>query len=142
VVLALGLLGLLFLNTVLAQDAYRAHDLQRSGVVLADQEQALLRQVDALNDAAALAARARALGMVPANEPRFLLPNGRLLGAALPAGQPAPRTTRANAAGLVVIGTPAPAPAPAPSAGPAKSSQKAAAKPATKASAKPSSSGR
>lgn len=108
VVLALGLLGLLFLNTVLAQDAYRAHDLQRSGLILGDQEQALLRQVDALNDAAALAARATALGMIPGKDPRFLLADGQLLGAALPSGQPDPRLGSANADGLIVVGTPIP----------------------------------
>jgi hypothetical protein len=91
VLLAGGLLGLLALNTMLAQDAFRLHRLSQQGKVLADREQVLQREVEAMRTPGALAARATALGMVPAGPPAFLrLQDGRVLGAEVPAGAPAP----------------------------------------------------
>ena len=58
--LASGLLGLLTLNTVLAQDAFRLHELRSEGRLLADREQALLTKVEDLQAPRALAERARA----------------------------------------------------------------------------------
>ena len=79
--LALGLLGLLALNTVLAQDAFRLHVLQRQSAVLADQELNLQRQVEARRAPADLAARAAALGLVQGGPPAFLrLSDGVILG--------------------------------------------------------------
>lgn len=87
--LTTGLLGLLVLNTVLAQDAFRAHSLTSQGRVLAEREQVLQREVEALRTPRSLAARAAELGMVPAGPPAFLLlPEGRVLGAELPAVAP------------------------------------------------------
>ncbi len=80
-----GLLGLLVLNTVLAQDAFRLHALQVEGRVLADREQALQRQVSDLQSPHALAARATSLGMVPGGSPAFLrLSDGKVLGQSEP----------------------------------------------------------
>ena len=80
--LAGGLLGLLVLNTVLAQDAFRLHTLKTQSRELEDREQALQREVEALRAPQALAARAGALGMVQAGPPAFLrLPDGAVLGA-------------------------------------------------------------
>lgn len=104
-----GLIGLLVLNTVLAKDAFRLHALQVADRQLADREQALTREVEALRAPAALAAKASALGMVQAGPPAFLrLPDGAVLGAAVPAQAPAPADGSAPA--------PVPAPVPAPAA--------------------------
>jgi hypothetical protein len=89
--LAAGLLGLLALNTLLAQDAFRLHELQASGKALDEREQALEKEVEALQAPASLAARATALGMVPGGPPAFLrLPDGSLLGQADPETPEAP----------------------------------------------------
>jgi cell division protein FtsB len=91
VLLAGGLLGLLALNTALAQDAFRLHALTKQGKELADREQALAREVETLRTPRNLAARARELGMVEAEAPAFLrLPDGAVLGAELPAPAPPP----------------------------------------------------
>ncbi|MBK5308059.1 MAG: hypothetical protein JJD92_15345 [Frankiaceae bacterium] len=104
-ILAVGLLLLLLLNTVLAQDAFRLHSLQVQGRQLADQEQALQREVERLQSPASLANRAGALGMVPGGPPAFLrLADGKVIGAAVP-GQAAPPP--------VVPSKPAPAAKPA-----------------------------
>jgi hypothetical protein len=89
VLLAGGLLGLLALNTALAQDAFRLHALTGQAKALADREQVLEREVETLRTPRNLAARARALGMVPAGSPAFLrLDDGAVLGAEVPAEAP------------------------------------------------------
>lgn len=81
--LVLGLAALLALNTVLAQDAFRIHDLEQANARLAEREQALGRQLDTVESPATLAERAEELGMVPSRSPLFLrLPDGAVLGAA------------------------------------------------------------
>ena len=88
-ILVAGLLGLLVLNTALAQDAFAVHTLSTQGRALADQEQSLSREVEALRSPQALAAQAGELGMVQAGPPAFLrLPDGVILGAAQPAVPP------------------------------------------------------
>jgi len=67
-----GLLTLLALNTALAQDSFTVQDLQRHQAALEDQEQQLQQQVAVLQSPEELAAKARALGMVPGGRPRFL----------------------------------------------------------------------
>jgi hypothetical protein len=87
--LAAGLLGLLVLNTALAQDAFRLHTLKQESRALEDREEALLREVEALRAPQELAARATALGMVQAGPPAFLrLSDGAVLGADTPAEVP------------------------------------------------------
>jgi hypothetical protein len=104
--LALGLLGMLALNTVLAQDAFRLHALQVQGKVLADREQALQTSVDALQAPRALASRAEAFGMVPGGAPDFLrMPDGVLLGA----DQAPPGAAQPDLVGKSVVPAPAPA---------------------------------
>jgi cell division protein FtsB len=89
--LAGGLLGLLAVNTVLAQDAFRLHALSVEGKALADREQVLEREVETLRTPRNLAARARELGMVQSSSPAFLrLEDGRVLGAEVPAEAPPP----------------------------------------------------
>lgn len=92
--LAGGLLGLLGLNTVLAQDAFRLHSLQVEGKQLSAREQVLQREVQDLQAPAALSQQATALGMVPGGPPAFLrLPDGAVLGQPMPAAAPAPAPT-------------------------------------------------
>ncbi|HVE75076.1 MAG TPA: hypothetical protein VNA30_08355 [Mycobacteriales bacterium] len=84
-----GLLGLLLLNTVVGQNAFRLHVLAKEGRALAEQEQTLRRDVEAKQAPAALAAKAAALGMVDGGPPAFLrLSDGRVLGQATAPVQP------------------------------------------------------
>jgi hypothetical protein len=87
--LVTGLIGLLVLNTVLGKDAFKLHALQVEGRKLADTEQVLTREVEALRAPTALAEKAAALGMVDPGPPAFLrLPDGAVLGSAVPAAAP------------------------------------------------------
>lgn len=80
-VLSAGLVGLLAVNTALAEDAFRVHELRQQNAAADDREQALQRQVEALRAPHALAARASALGLSPAAGPVFLrLPDGSVVG--------------------------------------------------------------
>lgn len=105
VVLALiggGLVGLLLLNTVLAQDAFVLNALQTRTATLTDREQELARTVAADEAPAALARRAAELGMVPGGDPLYLrLPDGRVLG-----------KPKAAVGVTPPVSTPAPKPAP------------------------------
>lgn len=99
--LTAGLLGLLLLNTTLAQGAFIAHDLQAQTTALADQEQALVQKVAEQESPTVLERRARAIGMVPSSTPVFLrLSDGAVLGVPVPAKAapkpkvaPAPKTS-------------------------------------------------
>jgi hypothetical protein len=87
--LAAGLLGLLVLNTALAQDAFRLHTLKQESRALEDREEALRREVEAAQSPQELAGRATELGMVPAGPPAFLrLADGAVLGSTAPAEAP------------------------------------------------------
>lgn len=125
-ILAGGLLGLLLLNTVLAQDAFRLHSLQVQGRALTVQEQVLQREVERLQAPQWLAARATQLGMVPGGAPAFLrLSDGKVLGDAVPApapvaavSSPASPAAASPAAASPAAGTrPTGRPAPGPAAG-------------------------
>jgi len=112
--LAGGLLGLLGLNTLLAQGSFRAHELTISAKLLADREQVLQREVEALRTPRSLATRAQALGMVPVGPPAFLrLADGTVLGAEQPAAAPAPAPAAAPAPARAPAQAPAQAPVPA-----------------------------
>src|SRR5262249_42200423 len=65
-VLAVGLVALLLLHTLAAQDAFTVHKLQRQTAALADQEQALTIANEQAQAPSGLAMRASALGLVPA----------------------------------------------------------------------------
>lgn len=111
--LAAGLVGLLLLNTFLAQDAFRLHDLQRRGVALTEREQVLNRSVNDLAAPGALAARARALGMGPASDPLFLrLADGAVIGGTGGPPKPTPKPVAVPAAAPAPAAPPAPSPAP------------------------------
>ncbi|MDP9183691.1 MAG: hypothetical protein M3P04_13060 [Actinomycetota bacterium] len=76
-----GLLGLLLLNTMVAQDSFTLHDLAKQSRDLQLREQQLAGQLEAQQAPNQLAARATEMGMVPGGAPAFLrLPDGRVLG--------------------------------------------------------------
>lgn len=97
VLLGVGLLGLLALNTVLAQGSFVAHDLTTRVDDLHDREEALQQEVAVLESPERLAARAREIGLVPGVNPVFLRPaDGRILGVPTPARTPAARAGAAR----------------------------------------------
>ena len=67
-----GLLALLGINTLLAQDAFKLSNLKLQSKALADQREAVARQMDAISSPAALALAASGLGMKPSDSPVFL----------------------------------------------------------------------
>jgi cell division protein FtsB len=82
-----GLIALLLLNMVLAQDAFTVTQLQAQVSQLQDQQEALAQQVDRLGSPERLAQRAHALGMVVSPNPVFLRStDGRVVGVPTPGG--------------------------------------------------------
>jgi cell division protein FtsB len=90
VLLAVGLLGLLFLNASLNQGSFELTELRRETQELSDEQQELQAEVDGYSAPDALAERARELGMVPGGPPAFLAPDGSVLGEPEPAPEPTP----------------------------------------------------
>lgn len=89
--LSAGLVALLYLNTAIAENSFRMHDLQQRTAALNLQEQQLQREIDDLEAPGALSAKARHMGMVPAGNPAFIqLPDGKVLGVPTPAKAPPP----------------------------------------------------
>jgi hypothetical protein len=68
----LGLVALLFINTLLAQDAFKLSKLQLEARLLTDQREAYIRQLDRISSPTALAAAAINMGMKPSDNPEFL----------------------------------------------------------------------
>ena len=68
----LGLVALLFINTLLAQDAFKLSKLQLEARLLTDQREAYIRQLDRISSPTALAAAATEMGMKPSGTPAFL----------------------------------------------------------------------
>ncbi|MDQ1683604.1 MAG: hypothetical protein QOC82_341 [Frankiaceae bacterium] len=87
-VLAIGLVALLMLHTLAAQDGFTVHKLQRQSAALADQEQALTIANEQAQAPSSLADRAAGLGMVPATSLTITRLHGRP--AALLSAPPAP----------------------------------------------------
>jgi len=67
-----GLLFLLFINTLLAQDAFRLTHLKFQAKMLSDEREAIVREIDRQSSPEALAAAATALGMKLSEAPIFL----------------------------------------------------------------------
>ena len=87
--LAGGLLGLLLLNTLVAQQSFSLHDLSAQNRELTQTEQDLSQEVQDLEAPASLADRATALKMVPSGPPAFLrLSDGKVLGKPQPGVAP------------------------------------------------------
>jgi hypothetical protein len=86
ILLAAGLIGLLLLNTALAQGSFTLHDLRASSDQLTDVQDSLNQSVEASRSPANLASRAVSMGMVPAQSAAFLrLSDGAVFGVATPA---------------------------------------------------------
>jgi hypothetical protein len=105
VLLVGGLLGLLLLNTLVAQGSFELSRLSSESRALQQQEQQLAAEVQRLQAPAGLAQRADKLGMVPGGPPAFLrLSDGKVLGKATkgkrpaPAAQPKPSASTATSA--------------------------------------------
>lgn len=121
--LATGLIGLLLLNTALAQGSFTLHDLRATSDQLTDTQDALDQSLAVSQSPAHLATRAAAMGLVPAQSSAFLqLPDGKVIGVAKPA-------TREP--GFTVVGTIAPPAVPA-AAKPGKRAVRVGAQPAAK----------
>ena len=75
-VLGVGLVGLLLLNTNLQQSSFELRDLEQETRLLRDRHAELTRQVAELAAPEELASRADALGMVPAQERQYLVLDG------------------------------------------------------------------
>jgi len=133
--LAVGLIGLLILNTTLAQGSFTLNDLQKRSALLADEQQQLTQIVAAAQSPQQLATRATKLGMVPEPNPVFITTSGKVLGvpvaarkpvakksvapsAAATAGATTPATTSPAATASPTATTP-PAPTPKPTGTPA-----------------------
>jgi hypothetical protein len=72
VVAGIGLLILLAVNILLAQDAFTLSELKAEAKVVADQREAINRQIESASSPEALAVKAQELGMRPSNSPVFL----------------------------------------------------------------------
>ena len=68
------MLGLLLLNVAISGNAFTVAELGSRSAVLADSQQALRQELAAESAPASLAAKAAALGMVPAPETLVLAP--------------------------------------------------------------------
>jgi hypothetical protein len=88
-VLAIGLLGLLVLNTLLAQGAFTTGDLSHRQAALQTTAEALEQQVAMLESSQVLATAAHQLGMVVTKNPVFLDPvTGRVWGVPMAGAYP------------------------------------------------------
>lgn len=100
-VLSLGLLGVLLLNTVVSQGAFRQFDLELELIELSEEEERLARAVQLAEAPVSVERRARALGMVPAGSPVFLrLADGAILGEPVPAPAPTGPVSFQDAPGI------------------------------------------
>ena len=67
-----GLLILLFINTLLAQDAFKLTHLKLQAKMVSDEREAIARQIDEQSSPDAVANAAILLGMRPSETPTFL----------------------------------------------------------------------
>ena len=72
VVGVIGLIFLLLINTLLAQDAFELSSLKLEAKLVGDEREAIARQMDTLSPPDALAKAATELGMKPSETPTFL----------------------------------------------------------------------
>ena len=72
VVGVIGLMFLLLINTLLAQDAFELTGLKLEAKLVSDEREAIARQMDTLSPPDALAKAATELGMKPSETPTFL----------------------------------------------------------------------
>jgi hypothetical protein len=72
VVGVIGLMFLLLINTLLAQDAFELTNLKLEAKLVSDQREAIAREMDKISSPEALAKAATELGMKPSENPTFL----------------------------------------------------------------------
>jgi cell division protein FtsB len=72
VVGVIGLMFLLLITTLLAQDAFELTSLKLEAKLISDEREAIARQIDKLSSPEALAKAATDLGMKPSENPTFL----------------------------------------------------------------------
>ena len=90
-ILTVGLLAMLWINTTLAQGAFTLTDLQQQRTQLLETEQRLAEQLARAESPAEVEAAARSLGMVPQEVPVFVrLEDGRIIGDPIPQPEPVP----------------------------------------------------
>jgi len=86
IILGVGLLGMLVINTTLAQGAFTVSELRSTQEELSRTEATLIESVAALAAPVVLETKARNLGMVPSATPAFIqIPTGKVLGKPKPA---------------------------------------------------------
>ena len=68
----IGLMLLLLINTLLAQDAFELTNLKLEAKLVSDEREAIARQIDKISSPEALAKSATTLGMKPSENPTFL----------------------------------------------------------------------
>ena len=91
-VLIIGMVGILLINTSLAQGAFTISELQAEKTALMQEEQALAESVEAMAAPESLEKSAREMGMVPSPNAAFLdVETGKVLGRPKPA--PGTRST-------------------------------------------------
>lgn len=86
VVGVIGLLFLLLINTLLAQDAFELTNLKLEAKLVSDQREAIAREMDKISSPEALAKAASDLGMKPSEDPTFLLLDKPVTGAVVKNG--------------------------------------------------------
>ena len=72
IVSVIGLFILLGINILLAEDAFTLSQLKSEAKAVADEREAIARQMDSISSPSALASAAAALGMKPSQSPVFL----------------------------------------------------------------------
>ena len=81
-IVLLGMLGGLFVNTLLSQGQYEIQELQNKSIVLADEHEVLAQNVSRMESPEILKMRAIEIGMIPNPGSAFIdLRDGRLIGA-------------------------------------------------------------
>lgn len=120
VLIGAGMTALLGLNTAIAADSFTQQSLQQDLAALQLHEQELAQQVNEAQAPAALAAAARAQGMIASGPAAFVVrrPDGtvQIIGTAVPATRPPPPTPPPGASPAPAAGPASPGPAGAPGA--------------------------
>ena len=81
-IVLLGMLGGLFVNTLLSQGQYEIQELQNKSIVLADEHEVLAQNVSRMESPEILKMRAIEIGMIPNPGSAFIdLRDGRLIAA-------------------------------------------------------------
>lgn len=85
-VVSLGLIGLIFMSTVLQKQAFEIAKLDREATALKSQQESLAHELDRMKSPSGVASAAVRYGMVPNTNPVFLrLGDGKVIGRPSPA---------------------------------------------------------